>query len=153
MRKVGYLVFVFVVTVILTMLVVALLINIFNRKQEAKLTYFKLVDIQENEPDSAIWGKNFPREYEGLMKTMKTSELVYYSTYGRYGGSEAFSRLDKYPELKRLFAGYPFSVQYTEDRGHANALADMLSSKRLGDKKPGSCMAVKAVISRSYSKL
>lgn len=133
-----------VVVVMLTVLVVAFLVKIVERKQEAKLVFFKIVEIADDEPDPSVWGKNFPSHYEAHLKTTKTSELIKYSHYGRYGGSENFSRLDKYPGLIRLFAGYPFSVDYREDRGHMQALADMLASKRLGDKKPGACMTCKS---------
>jgi nitrite reductase (cytochrome c-552) len=131
-------------SIVLTVAITALLINIFEHKQEGRLTYLKIVDIPKGEPDPAKWEVNFPREYSAYMKTMKTSELADYSKYGRYGGSEAFSRLDKYPDLKRLFAGYPFSVEYNEDRGHMNAVEDVKKIKRLGDKKPGSCMTCKS---------
>ena len=130
-------------TLVITILVVALLVSILERRQEAKITYFKVVEVKENEPDPAIWGQNFPRHYEASMKTMRTSEMVKYSMYGRYGGSESFSKLDKYPEYRRLFAGYGFAVEYREERGHTNALEDMLSSKRLGDQKPGPCITCK----------
>ena len=130
--------------VVLTILVVALLVSIFERRQEARLTFFKVVDIQEEEPDPAVWGQNFPREYEAYIKTMSTSEFTNYSLYGRYGGSESFSKLDKYPEYRRLFAGYPFSVDYREEQGHMKALEDMLATKRLGEEKPGTCMTCKS---------
>ncbi|MFH1011252.1 MAG: ammonia-forming cytochrome c nitrite reductase subunit c552, partial [bacterium] len=132
------------VILVIAVLCAALLVSIVGRKQEAKLTYFRIVDIAEGEPDPAIWGQNFPRQYDGYIKTEKTSELEKYSQYGRYGGSETFSRLDKYPRLRRLFAGYAFAVEYREDEGHAKALQDMLASKRLGDKKPGTCMTCKS---------
>jgi len=135
---------IFLGSVVLTAAIVALLVSIFEHQQEAKLTYIKIVDIAPGEPNSDLWKPNFPREYSGYVKTMRTSELVTYSKWGRYGGSEAFSKLDKYPNLKRLFAGYPFSVEYREERGHMHALEDMLATKRLGDKKPGPCMTCKS---------
>ncbi len=136
-------VFLIVGVLVAAVAVVALLVTIVTRQQEARLTYFKLIDIADDEPDPAVWGKNFPRQYELYMKTTKTSELVKYSQYGRYGGSEAFSRLDKYPDLRRLFAGYPFSVEYNEDSGHLSALEDVQKTKRLGDAKPGACITCK----------
>jgi nitrite reductase (cytochrome c-552) len=102
------------------------------------------VEVAPNEPDAAVWGENFPAQYERYQRTMKTSELETYSAYGRYGGSEAFSRLDKYPNLQRLFAGYSFAVEYNEDRGHLHAVEDVLAIKRLGDQKPGTCMTCKS---------
>ncbi len=131
-------------TLVLTVLVVGLLVSIFERRQEARLTHFKVVEIQEDEPDPAVWGQNFPRHYEAYIRTMRTSEFVKYSLYGRYGGSESFSRLDKYPEYRRLFAGNPFSVDYREEQGHMRALQDMLATQRLGEAKPGTCMTCKS---------
>ncbi len=136
--------FLFASTVILTVLVIALLINIFERQQEARLTYLRIVDIPPGEPDPEKWRTNFPRQYDSYIKTMRTSELIEYSKWGRYGGSESFSKLDAHPNYKRLFAGNPFSVEYNEDRGHMKALEVMLSTKRLGDQKPGTCMACKS---------
>lgn len=135
---------IFSATVILTILVLALLVTIFERQQEAKLTYLRIVDIPPGEPDPEKWKTNFPREYDAYMRTMNTSEMIQYSKWGRYGGSEAFSKLDAHPDYRRLFAGYPFSVEYNEERGHMRALEDMLKSKRLGDNKPGTCMTCKS---------
>ncbi len=132
------------VSIILTITIVGLLVNIFEHKQEGRITYLQLNEIPEGEPDPAVWKDNFPRQYDSYMKTMRTSELEDYSKYGRYGGSESFQKLDKHPDYKRLFAGYPFGIDYREERGHMNALPDMLASQRLGDKKPGTCMSCKS---------
>ncbi len=130
--------------VLVTIAVLALLVNIFRRQQEARITYRHVVEIPANEPDPAVWGANFPNEYDSYQRTLKTSTFAQYSKYGRYGGSENFSKLHKYPNITRLFAGYPFSVEYREERGHLHAVADMLATKRLGDKKPGPCMTWKS---------
>lgn len=104
----------------------------------------KIVEISPGDPDPEVWKVNFPREYEAYMRTVRTSEMDEYSKWGRYGGSESFSKLEKHPDYRRLFAGYPFSVEYREERGHMNALKDMLASPRLGDEKPGTCMTCKS---------
>ncbi len=133
-----------VAVAVATAFVTFLLVTIFERQQEARLTYYRVVDIPPREPNPEVWGQNFPQQYEGWKNTMLTSKFDDYSKYGRYGGSEAFQKLDKVPDYRRLFAGYPFSVDYREERGHANALKDMLETKRLGDAKPGSCMTCKS---------
>jgi nitrite reductase (cytochrome c-552) len=133
-----------VVGVVLGVGIGALLVTIAVRQQEARQTYLQIVEIKDDEPDPAVWGRNFPHEYEAYIKTVKTSELVKYSDYGRYGGSEAFSHLDRSPDLKTIFAGNPFSVEYREDRGHMWALESVLETKRLGDAKPGTCMTCKS---------
>jgi nitrite reductase (cytochrome c-552) len=134
----------FLGSIVLTVLVVALLMNIFERQQEGRVTYLQIAEIPDGEPDPEVWKVNFPREYEAYMRTVRTSEMDKYSKWGRYGGSEAFSKLDQHPNYKRLFAGFPFSVEYNEERGHMNALKDMFASKRLGEQKPGTCMTCKS---------
>ena len=51
-----------------TYAVVALLMNINERKQEAKQHYLQIVELNEDSIDPAEWGKNFPREYDGWQK-------------------------------------------------------------------------------------
>ncbi len=133
-----------VLTAAITVAVLLLLMSIFERKQEAKSTHFMVTQVEDLEPDPSLWGQNFPRHYEALVKTMKTAELAKYSAYGRYGGSESFSKLEEHPAYKRLFAGYGFGVDYNEDRGHARALEDMLASKRVGEKTAGTCLTCKS---------
>jgi nitrite reductase (cytochrome c-552) len=128
----------------ITFAVAFVLVSVFERQQEARLAYFKVVNIAPGEPDPDVWGQNFPYQYGRYMDTMTSTEFAEYSKYGRYGGSEAFQKLDKYPDIRRLFAGYPFSVDYREERGHMRALEDMLATQRLGDAKPGSCMTCKS---------
>lgn len=133
-----------VVVAVATVALTAFLISIFERQQEARQSYVKLVEIREDEPDPAIWGQNFPGEYEAYLRTASTAELVSYLTAGRYGGPEPYSRLERYPALKRLFAGYAFSEEYNEDRGHLMAVQDVTATKRLGNDKPGTCFTCKS---------
>lgn len=135
---------IFVISLVGVLVLLWLLTDIFEKKQESRYSYIKTQELAWGEPDPEKWRVNFPREYAAYMKTMKTSELATISPYARYGGSESISKLDKDPRMKRLFAGYPFSVDYNEERGHMNAMPDMLNIKRLGDKKPGSCMTCKS---------
>jgi nitrite reductase (cytochrome c-552) len=144
MLRTRWLIPVFLVTVIATVAVTLLLVSVFTHQQEARLSYFKVVDIAPGEPNPEVWKQNFPQQYESWHNTINTTEYATYSKYGRYGGSEALSKLDKDQTMLRLFAGYSFAVEYREERGHANALSDMLATKRLGDAKPGSCMTCKS---------
>src|SRR4030042_1054871 len=85
-----------------TFAVTALLFNVFERKREGLKYPFKVVEITSDEIDPAVWGKNFPFEYDTFIRTSQN--------YGRtaYGGSEPYSKLEKVPAMKRLWAGYPF---------------------------------------------
>ena len=48
-----------------TAVIAGLLVNIFQRKQEAKNPYLRFVDVSNDTTDPAEWGKNWPREYDG----------------------------------------------------------------------------------------
>jgi nitrite reductase (cytochrome c-552) len=114
--------------------VTALLVNIHHRKVEAKDTVLRIVDLTEATLDAKEWGKNFPRQYDGWLRTSDTNRT-------RYGGSEAFSHLEKTPALKRIFAGYAFGVDYREERGHMYSLTDQKLTERTHKfNQPGSCL-------------
>jgi nitrite reductase (cytochrome c-552) len=134
------------VTAAATYGIVALLMNINERKQEAKQQYLQLVELTEDTIDPAEWGKNFPRQYDGYKCTAE-------NTSRRHGGSEAISKLDEDPRLKRIFAGYPFSVDYRERRGHAYMLEDQDNTERVKQfKQPGACLHCHASIIPAYRK-
>jgi hypothetical protein len=128
-------IFAFVLTVFITaalcVAITALLMNIFQHKQEAKNPYLRFVDVTEETTDPAEWGKNWPREYDSYLRTVD-------ATRTRYGGSEAMpeQKLDRDPWLKRMFAGYAFSIDYRDRRrsGHqAPAAGRVPALSRLGD--------------------
>ena len=96
--------------------ITALLVNIFERKQEANNPFFRVVDLTDDTEDPVIWGKNFPLQYDGYKRTADQERT-------RYGGSEAMprtptqadprsivaqSRLEEDPRLKTMWAGYAF---------------------------------------------
>jgi nitrite reductase (cytochrome c-552) len=135
-----------VVTAGVTYGVIALLMNIRERKEEAKEHYLPIVGLTEDTVDPAEWGKNFPREYDGYKRTAE-------NTSRRHGGSEALSKLEEDPRLVRIFAGYPFSVDYREHRGHAYMLEDQDNTERVKQfKQPGACLHCHASIIPAYRK-
>ena len=130
-----------------TFLITLLLMNVRERKQEAQQTHLELARLTEDTVDPAEWGKNFPREYDGFKRTTGTQRT-------KYGGSEAFSRLERDPRLKRIFAGYAFSLDYREDRGHAYSLKDQDETERTKQRpQPGSCLQCHASIIPAYRKM
>jgi len=133
-RRWPWLIFAFVVGAVLLASVAFLLTNIMSRKAEQVKYPLKVVPIAANELDPAVWGKNFPREYDSFMKTQDdTIETP-------YGGSVPFDKLARYPALKRVWAGYAFSVDYNKARGHYYALEDQKKTKRQDfTKQPGAC--------------
>jgi len=123
---------------IATVAVTALLINIFERKQEAKSPFYRVVELNDTIDDPAMWGKDFPLQCDLYLRTTDMERT-------KYGGSEgvphsptqadprsvvARSKLQEDPRLKTIWAGYAFSADYRERRGHAYMLEDQTFTER-----------------------
>ena len=119
----------FVITIIVVFLLGLLASSIVNRKSEAKYKYVPQVNISENEPRNAVWGENFPLEYQSSLQTLDTT----FATF--QGGSAMRDMLEEDPNLVILFAGYGFSKDYNQGRGHAYAVEDITNSLRTGGPK------------------
>ena len=143
-------------------LMAALLVNVFTRQQEAQQPFFTVVQLTDETVDPATWGKNFPLQYDGYLRTVDQSRT-------RYGGSEAVprtptqsdprgivaqSRLEEDPRLKTLWAGYAFSKDFREERGHAFMLTDQTFTERQNVvQQPGTCMHCHASVYLPYKQL
>ncbi len=141
--------------------VVALLVNIFQRKQEARNPFYRVVELTDDEVDPAVWGKDFPQQYDGYLRTVDQVRT-------RFGGSEALprspteadprsvvaqSRLEDDPRLKTMWAGYAFSKDFREERGHAYMLDDQTFTERQTVvTQPGTCLHCHASIYVPYKK-
>jgi nitrite reductase (cytochrome c-552) len=63
----------------------ALLVNIVERQQEARNPFYRVVELTDETTDPALWGKNFPLQYDGYRRTVDQVRT-------RFGGSEARPR-------------------------------------------------------------
>ena len=97
-----------------------------------------LQEIAAMDPNSSNWGVNFPNQYSTLLLTETNNNRT------AYGGSEPFSKLEADPRLLDLFAGYSFSKEYNEERGHLNSLVDVRAIKRVDETTPGTCYSCKS---------
>ncbi len=137
----------------------ALLVNIFERKQEARNPFYKVVELNDTVSDPAMWGKNFPMQYDLYMRTVDQQRT-------KYGGSEALphspteadprsavarSKLEQDPRLKTMWAGYAFSKDYRERRGHAYMLDDQTFTERQQFSPPGACLNCHASMVTVYN--
>jgi len=143
-------------------LLTALLVNIFEKKQEARNPFFRVVELTDEIEDPAVWGKNFPLQYDGYQRTVDQVRT-------RFGGSEAVprtptaadprsmvaqSRLEEDPRLKTMWSGYAFAVDFREERGHAYMLEDQTFTERQQVvKQPGACMHCHGSVYLPYKKL
>jgi nitrite reductase (cytochrome c-552) len=142
--------------------VTALLVNIVERKQEAREPFYRVVELHEDTVDPEIWGKNFPLQYDGYRRTVDQVRT-------RYGGSEAVprtptdadprsivaqSRLEEDPRLKTMWSGYAFATDFREERGHAYMLEDQTYTERQAvANQPGTCMHCHASVWGPYRTL
>ncbi len=126
---------------------------VLERRHENLLVPTVMVKLDKFEADPAVWGRNFAREYESFQQTKEMG------TSTKHGGPQPFSHLERNPALKVLFAGYPFAVEYNDDRGHYHALDDVIHTGRMdpargGKAMPGTCMTCKTGdLPRLYSEL
>ena len=131
---------VFILSGIIVILAVALVGTLLFIKNQPASTrgVAPLTQIDEYEPDSSKWGVNFPNQYS----TLKLTEIN--KARSTYGGSEPFSKLEDDPRLVTLFAGYGFSKDYNEERGHLNSLTDVRATLRVNETTPGTCYSCKS---------
>jgi len=113
----------------------ALLTNIQHRKAESLQFPLRVVTVAADELDPAIWGQNFPRQYDSFLRTKDdTFETP-------YGGSVPYSKLERYPAMVRIWAGYAFSKDHNEERGHYYTTIDQKNTLRVQVvDQPGACV-------------
>ncbi len=129
-------------------LVMALLVDIFEKKQEGQILFNQVVEITDDTTDPAEWGKNFPIQYEDFLKSTQMIPT-------KHGGSKKVprtptekdpreftsrSKLEKLPGLKRMWAGYAFARDFREARGHAYMLIDQTYTRRQEVPQVGACL-------------
>ncbi len=139
----------------------ALLVSIFERKQEARAPFFRVAEVTDTTEDPAVWGRNFPHQYDAYRRTVDQVRT-------RFGGSEALprtpsaadprtvvaqSRLEEDPRLRTMWAGYAFALDFREERGHAYMLEDQTYTGRQQVPQPGTCLHCHASVYVPYRRL
>jgi len=145
----GWMALLTLITAGATVGVVALLVSIFEKKQEARTPVIRVVEVNEVSTDPEPWGRSYPLQYETYLKTADNE-------YTDYGGNHAMppSKLEEHPWLKRLYAGYAFSIDYREARGHAYMLSDQEVTKRVTEvQQAGACLHCHASIAPTYRRI
>src|SRR5512139_2696144 len=149
-----------VVVAVLAFGLVALLMNISQKKHEGDNPFFRVVELTDDTEDPAIWGKNFPLQYDAYKRTVDMQRT-------KFGGSEAIprtpdakdpravvtqSKIELNPNLKRMWAGYSFALDFREERGHAYMLEDQMFTGRQAVPQPGTCLHCHASVYGPYRK-
>jgi len=113
-------------TMIIVFLLGLLASSITERRAEKEYVYRPKVKITEWEPRNSVWGENFPREYQTYLQTGDTSFR------SKFNGSGFTDDLALDPRMVVLWAGYAFSKEYRQPRGHFFAITDIRNTLRTG---------------------
>jgi nitrite reductase (cytochrome c-552) len=117
---------IFFVTIIIVFFIGMLASSIIERRTEAEFAYTPQVKYSQFEPRNEVWGQNFPREYQSFLQTSDTSFR------SKYCGSATIDMLSDDPRLVVIWAGYGFSKDYKQSRGHYYAINDIWNTLRTG---------------------
>ncbi len=126
--KVGKIIFLwgtaFVVTGLIGVGIAALLLNISEKKAQGRQYPLMLNQVTDDNVDFEVWGKNFPSHLEAY-KSMAQN-----NTPTEFGGSQPYSKLLRDTAMTELWAGYPFSLDFNEERSHFFSQIDQRDTKR-----------------------
>lgn len=129
---------VFIGSMLLTFLLGLFASSVMERRVESRVRFQINTPISDLETDSSRWKSNFPREYE---RWLLTSETNFKS---KYAGSATHDLLAEHPNMVILWAGYAFSREYNQSRGHFRAVEDVRNSLRTAVPQPGTCWTCKS---------
>lgn len=116
----------FLGTIVVVFLLGLLASSVVERRSEAVFAYAPKNDFSQFEPRNEKWGANFPREFESYYQT---SDTIFRS---KYNGSATIDELEEDPRMVVLWAGYGFSKEYNQGRGHYYAVNDVRNILRTG---------------------
>lgn len=136
---------VFAITAGIVFLLGMLASSIIERRAEAVFAYNPEINFSADEPRNEIWGEVFPREYNSYLLTSDTTFR------SKHNGSAVVDMLEESPSMAVLWAGYLFSRDYKQGRGHYYAIEDIQKSLRTGapvngipSPQPNTCWACKS---------
>lgn len=112
--------------------------SILQRRAEMKIAVKQFVPVADMEVDSAVWGRQFPRQYDRYLQT-KNMDFA-----SREGGNVPIDMLERDPRMVVLWAGYAFSRDYNQGRGHYYAIEDIQKTLRTGVAQPMTCWTCKS---------
>lgn len=143
MQKPGWIYWIiFLISLVAVFIIGMLTTSVVERRAETVAKLQPVSEIGEWEVNSAVWGANYPREFESYMRTLDTNFR------SKFGGSGTIDYLELYPEMVVLWAGYGFSKGYNQGRGHAHAIVDIREILRTGGAEdspmPSTCWTCKS---------
>lgn len=110
---------------IIVVLVGMLAVSIMERRWEAQRPALVYKPVADWESDNAKWGENYPQQYDAYQRMADDT------TRTKFAGSVPRDYLDADPYQVILFAGYGFSKDYLQARGHIYAVDDVRKTRRV----------------------
>ena len=108
-----------------------------------KVEQAKIAEIPDGTIDPAVWGKNYPEQYETWKATAQpTPEGKSKYKKGNDGG-KVYDKLSEYPFIALLFNGWGFGIEYNEPRGHVYMMKDQAEIDPSRLKGGGACLTCK----------
>ncbi|MDO9615999.1 MAG: ammonia-forming cytochrome c nitrite reductase [Bacteroidota bacterium] len=117
---------IFFVTIVVVFLIGLLASSVIERRAEAVFVNVPRTVVSQFEPRNEVWGENYPREYQSYYQTSDTAFA------SKYNGSRMIDMLEVDPRMVVLWAGYGFSRDYSQGRGHFYAVEDIRNTLRTG---------------------
>lgn len=117
---------IFFATIVIVFFIGLLASSVIERRAEAIFVNVPKKEISQWEPRNEVWGENFPREYQSYYQTADTTFA------SKYNGGKMIDMLEVDPRLVVLWAGYGFSKDYNQGRGHVYAVKDVVNTLRTG---------------------
>lgn len=119
--------------------------SVMERRTEALYLEQRKTEIKPLESRNEAWKANYPRQYESYLETRDTT------FNSKYNAADNVDELAEHPNMVILWAGYLFSTDYTEARGHYYSLTDIRQTLRTGSPKqpdegpqPATCWTCKS---------
>lgn len=144
-KKRGFSWMMLVVTAVVVFGLGLLASSVMERRTEATFVNVVTDNINDMEVRNDKFRSNYPREYDSWKDTEDTSFR------SKYNGNAMIDMLEVDPRLVVLWAGYGFSKEYNQGRGHRYAITDMRNILRtggpVGDRKspmPATCWTCKS---------
>lgn len=116
----------FIATAVIVFLLGLLASSIVERRVEAAYVNTPKNELSQFDPRNEEWGENYPREFQSYYRTADTTFR------SKYNGNAMIDMLERHPELVVLWAGYGFSKDYNQARGHYYAIDDLRETLRTG---------------------
>lgn len=81
--------------------------------------------LSDDDPRFDVWGKYFPQHLD-----MYLQGAIQEETSTNFGGNLSYNKLERFPQLVKMWAGYPFSKDFNEERNHFFIQADQMKTAR-----------------------